>query len=50
MKLCRIVSNISLYKKIIFLLSLLKHFGWYGNLASTDLQWEKWKLRFIAIS
>ena len=29
---------------------LLKHFGCYGNLkVSIDLQWEKWKLRFIAI-
>ena len=31
-KLCRIVSNISLYKKYWFLLPLLKHYGCYGNL------------------
>ena len=35
----------------MFLLLLLKHFGCYCNLkVSIDLQWEKWKLRFIAIS
>ena len=32
LKLCRIVSNNSLYKKIVFLLPLLKLFGCYGNL------------------
>ena len=31
LKLCRIVSNISLYKSIV-LLPLLEHFGCYGNL------------------
>ena len=53
LKLCSIVYNISLYKNIVFLLLLLMHFGCYGNLVSIDLfplQWEKWKLRLIAIS
>ena len=31
LKLCRIVSNNSLYQNIVFLLLLLKHFGCYGN-------------------
>ena len=48
LKLCKIVSNNSLYKNIVFfLLSLLKHFGCYGNLkVAIDLhehvQWENW--------
>ena len=48
LKLCRIVSNISIYKNYFYcrcsstLLWQLK--------VSIDLQWEKWKLRFIAIS
>ena len=32
LKLCSIVSNISLYKIIVFYLLLLMHFGCYGNL------------------
>ena len=32
LKLCRIVSNNSLYKNTVFLLLLLKHFGCYDNL------------------
>ena len=35
LKLCCIVSNISLYKKI-FLLPLFMHFGCYGNLVSIN--------------
>ena len=50
LKLCRIVSNNSLYKNIVFIavaqaLWLLRQLK-----VSIDLQWEKWKLRFIAIS
>ena len=33
----------------MFLLPLRKHIGCYGNF-KFDLQWEKWNLRFIAIS
>ena len=41
LKLCRIVSNISLYKKILCLLPLLKYIGCYSSLkVSIDLQWE----------
>ena len=45
LKLCKIFSNISLYKNVV-LLSLLKHFGCYHG----NFKWQKWKLRFIAIS
>ena len=31
-KLCRMVSNISLYKRVVLLFPLLRHFGCYGNL------------------
>ena len=35
----------------IFLLLLFKHFGCYGNIkVCIDLQWEKWKLAFTAVS
>ena len=47
------IDIVGLYKKKknVFLLPLFKHFGCYGNLkVSIDLQLEKWKLNFIAIS
>ena len=32
------------------LIAVAQDFGCYGNLVFIDLQWKKWKLRFIAIS
>ena len=50
LKLCSIVSYISLYKIIAFI--AVAHALWlpWQLKISIDLQWEKWKLRFIAIS
>ena len=50
LKLCRIVSNNSLYK-LLFFIAVSQAFWLLWQLkVSIDLQWEKWKLRFIAIS
>ena len=50
LKLCSIVSNISLYKIVIFI--AVAHPLWllWQLKVSIDLQWEKWKLRFTATS
>ena len=48
-ELCSIVSNISLYKKIVFI--VVGHELWllWQLKVSIDLQWEKWKLRLQII-
>ena len=50
LNLCRIVSNISLYKNIVFIAVAQALWLLWQLKVSIDLQWEKWKLRFIAIS
>ena len=49
--LCSIVSSISFYKKIVFLIAIA-HALWllWQLKVFIDLKWEEWKLRFIAIS
>ena len=48
--LCRNGSNISLYKIIVFIVVAQALWLLWQLKVSIDLQWEKWKLRFIAIS
>ena len=49
LKFCRIVSNVSLYKNILFI-AVAKALCLLWQLkVSIDLQWEKLKLRFIAL-
>ena len=50
LKLCRIVSNISFYKSIIFIAVAQALWLLWQLKVSIDLQSEKWKLRFIATS
>ena len=48
LKLCRIVSYISLYKTIVFIAVAQAFWLLLQLKVSFDLQWKKWKLRFIA--
>ena len=50
LKLCRIVSNNNLYKNIFFIAVAKALWLLWQLKVSIDLQWEKRKLRFIAIS
>ena len=46
LNLWRIVSNINIYESIVFYVA---HSLWLLLKVAIDLQWEKWKLNFIAI-
>ena len=49
LKFCRIVSNVSLYKNILFIAVAQALCLLWQLKVSIDLQWEKLKLRFIAL-
>ena len=49
LKLCKSVSNINLYKNIVFIAIAWALWLLWQLKISIDLQWEKWELRFVAI-